>query len=54
MAMTDKIKPGSNGPGLASKIGRSGRIRTPDHWFWSSVVAVLPCNYQSIAVRFRS
>ena len=23
------------------KSGRSGRIRTPDHWFWSLMVSVL-------------
>ena len=37
-----KIKPGPNGPGLASNFGRSGRIRTPDHWFWSLPAVVRP------------
>jgi len=35
-------------------LNRSGRIRTHDHWFWSSVVAILPCTTQSNLVLFRS
>ena len=26
---------------MDTKNGRSGRIRTPDHWFWSLMVSVL-------------
>ena len=39
---------------LASKIGRSGRIRTPDHWFWCLMAPVLPHPARYVSVQIFS
>ena len=45
-----KKPPDRSGGFMAPKFGRSGRIRTPGHWFWSSAAFVLACTIVSADV----